>query len=190
MSKPDRRVKRTREALQHALVELIQEKGFEAASISEITERANVGRSTFYAHYADKEDLLQGSAAVLRAHLQSQIDLALQNPEHEAHPALAFCRPMLDHANEARQLFLAMVGRKSGYLFQELVHEMWVDFIRQGWPEADEVSVQTIAGGFGATITWWLQSKPELAVSEVERRFCGFLEKALPEPKKVRISNG
>ena len=54
----DRRVERTRTALKQALYELIDEKGYEHVTVEEITERANLGRATFYLHYRDKEDLL------------------------------------------------------------------------------------------------------------------------------------
>src|SRR5262245_41400479 len=55
---PDRRVQKTRKLLQDALIELVAEKGYEAVSIREILDRANVGRSTFYAHFQDKDQLL------------------------------------------------------------------------------------------------------------------------------------
>lgn len=57
-NKIDRRIQRTRQALQTALLELTKEKEYDDVSVEEITERANVGRATFYLHYTDKEDLL------------------------------------------------------------------------------------------------------------------------------------
>ena len=54
----DPRVRRTRQLLQNAFLELMQEKGFSAISIHDITERATVNRSTFYAHFADKYALM------------------------------------------------------------------------------------------------------------------------------------
>jgi len=54
----DRRVQKTRKLLQDALIELVAEEGYEAVSIREILEKANVGRSTFYAHFQDKDQLL------------------------------------------------------------------------------------------------------------------------------------
>lgn len=53
----DRRTTRTRLALRQALRELVKEKSYAAITIEEITGRANVGRTTFYLHYRDKEDL-------------------------------------------------------------------------------------------------------------------------------------
>src|SRR6266487_561969 len=55
--KNDRRSQRTRHLLSAALVELIREKDYNAITVSDIIERANVGRSTFYAHFRDKDDL-------------------------------------------------------------------------------------------------------------------------------------
>src|SRR3972149_51567 len=56
--KNDRRSQRTRQALGDALIELMMEKGYDAISVKEIIDHANVGRSTFYTHYADKDELL------------------------------------------------------------------------------------------------------------------------------------
>jgi AcrR family transcriptional regulator len=54
----DRRIQRTRDLLQRAAMELIAEKGYDAVKVSDITERANLGRTTFYLHYQNKADLL------------------------------------------------------------------------------------------------------------------------------------
>ena len=57
MAKTDRRVERTRESLQRALIELIGERDYGAITIQEIVDRANVGRTTFYLHYNSKDEL-------------------------------------------------------------------------------------------------------------------------------------
>jgi AcrR family transcriptional regulator len=54
----DRRVQKTHQLIQSALMALIQEKRFEALSLQDIIDRANVGRATFYTHFDNKEDLL------------------------------------------------------------------------------------------------------------------------------------
>ncbi len=59
MNEADRRVKRTRRLLGQALVELTLEKGYEAVTIQEITDRADVGYRTYFRHYADKDALLE-----------------------------------------------------------------------------------------------------------------------------------
>src|SRR5512139_4063861 len=57
--KQDRRSRRTRQALVEALLALLTAKNYDEISINDIVDRANVGRSTFYAHYQDKDDLLR-----------------------------------------------------------------------------------------------------------------------------------
>src|SRR5689334_5502011 len=59
--KEDRRKERTRQLLRDALLELIPEKGYEAITLQDITDRANVARPTFYLHFKDKQDLLFSS---------------------------------------------------------------------------------------------------------------------------------
>src|SRR5436853_6568423 len=82
----DRRVQRTRQVLQQAFVEVVQEKGlavtslrgiekcFAATSIQEITERANVNRGTFYLHFTDKYMLAD---AVVRERFHQQLATVL-----------------------------------------------------------------------------------------------------------------
>lgn len=59
VKKTDRRTNRTRRSLSEALVGLIKEKRFDDITVQNVIERADVGRSTFYSHFRDKEDLFQ-----------------------------------------------------------------------------------------------------------------------------------
>ena len=78
VEKQDRRVKNTRQRLRHALLELLKKKRYEDISIQDITERADVARSTFYIHYVDKDDLLTGAEGIFAENLDHQMT---------AHPA-------------------------------------------------------------------------------------------------------
>ena len=60
--KIDARVRRTRDALGDALVTLMQEKPFDSITVQDVLDLAGVGRSTFYTHYSDKDDLLMSDA--------------------------------------------------------------------------------------------------------------------------------
>ena len=75
----DRRIQRTQQLLRGALLSLIQEKGFEALSVQDIIDRANVGRATFYAHFDNKEDLLASGIEGLRASLRERQRQALSD---------------------------------------------------------------------------------------------------------------
>ena len=64
-ARPDRRVARSRRALKEALTDLILERGYESVTVQDVIDRADVGRSTFYAHFLDKDDLLMAILADL-----------------------------------------------------------------------------------------------------------------------------
>lgn len=66
----DRRAQRTRRAIRQAAIAVARERGLGAATVREITERANVSRGTFYAHYADKDALI---AAIARQDYQRRV---------------------------------------------------------------------------------------------------------------------
>src|SRR5690606_4423996 len=101
---------RTKQALHEALMQCLMEQEYHAISVSDITERANVGRSTFYAHFADKEDLLLESLQGLRAFLQSDhVPVAA-----DVHPALAWSRAMFEHVIEVGPTFRVLAGGAGG----------------------------------------------------------------------------
>jgi len=71
MAKTDRRVERTRELLQKALIELTRERGYEAITIQDIADRANAGRTSFYLHYRSKDDLFMSCHESIVSEFQS-----------------------------------------------------------------------------------------------------------------------
>jgi AcrR family transcriptional regulator len=71
MTKPDRRGQRTRELLQKSLIDLINERGYDAITVQDIVDRANVARTTFYVHYSSKEDLFISCHEVIVSEFQS-----------------------------------------------------------------------------------------------------------------------
>jgi len=74
--KEDRRVQRTKRLLREALLALIREKRFEALSVQDVIDRADVGRATLYVHFDNKEDLLVSGFDGLRASLKERANLA------------------------------------------------------------------------------------------------------------------
>ena len=76
----DRRVKRTRQVIRDAFISLIGQKGFEAVTVQEITETADIHRSTFYFHYEDKYDLMKQ----INEEMFQAFGHALSLPEAEA----------------------------------------------------------------------------------------------------------
>src|SRR5882757_3277602 len=93
----DRRSLRTRAMLQHALNSLILKKGYEAIAIKDICDAANVGRSTFYAHYTSKDDLKRSGLEPLRRLLADRQRQALAAPGDMGDRSFGFSLAMFEH---------------------------------------------------------------------------------------------
>ena len=79
--KDDRRSQRTRQALHQALFALMRTKRYDAITVQDIIDQANVGRSTFYAHFVDKEDLASYSLEqIMQALMHSPASGATAGP--------------------------------------------------------------------------------------------------------------
>lgn len=167
----DRRVRRTRQLLQDALIGMMVEKGYEATTVQDIIDRANVGRATFYAHFADKETLLGSRLEDLRALLaQRQRDLG---------QPLGFSLAMFEHAREHLALYGAIIGRESGAFVLQRIHRTIADLVApdlkavgfKGTAERRALAVEFIAGAFMAVLTWWLDHGAKLPPPEVDGVF-------------------
>jgi AcrR family transcriptional regulator len=111
--KHDRRVARTRQQLREALVTLVLERGWDAVSVTDVCNRANLGRSTLYLHFADKEDLLFSGFA--------QLEAALESVRAAAPGQFAFARELLAHTQGHLKLFRALAdSRTSRRVIQHL----------------------------------------------------------------------
>ena len=105
----DPRTKRTRQLLLDALVGLILEKGYEDITVQDIIDRANVGRSTFYAHFQDKEDLFLSGFESLR----DQFEAHLLGGGAESNNPWGLSLILFEHVQANQRLFKAMMGKQS-----------------------------------------------------------------------------
>jgi AcrR family transcriptional regulator len=179
--KPDRRVQRTQLLLRDALHSLIQEKGFETLSVQDIIDRANVGRATFYAHFDNNEDLLVSGFDNLRASLKERQREALVRRSGLDERVLGFSYEMFAHANEHRDLFLVMAGKRSQAMVQQLLYSILLDLVRDDVKatvsrvHANSVPVEALAqfitGALFGVLIWWLNGKMRLSVEEVNTLF-------------------
>src|SRR3982074_3871002 len=106
----DRRIPRTREMLQQALMSLILKKDYEAITIQDICDEANVGRSTFYAHYTSKDDLKRKGFEHLRKELVDRQREAQAASGEIKDRSLSFSLTMFEHARDHIDLYRALVG--------------------------------------------------------------------------------
>lgn len=177
----DRRIQRTRTALHDALIELILEKGYEAITIQDIIDQANVGRSTFYAHYLDKQQLLLASIAGLRTILIEQQAAAIHVHGGLAKGTFAFSYGMFDHAASHAQLYRAMVGKQSGTIIQRELQQILASIARDeimtiiptraNTPIPVDVIVEYVVNAYTGLLTWWLEARLPCSTSEIDQMF-------------------
>lgn len=168
----DRRVRRTRFALAHALMTLIIEKGYDAVTVQDIIDRADVGRSTFYAHFRHKDDLLQFNIGNLRSWLT-----AASHDERPKRP-FAFSLPLLQHVEGQHELYRALTSRRGGAAVLQWFSEMATELVRDDLRDQplpphvplDEVAA-FIAGGFLALMTAWLEGGSTRRPEQVDAAF-------------------
>jgi AcrR family transcriptional regulator len=176
----DRRVQRTQRLLRAALLSLIEEKGFEALTVQEIIDRANVGRATFYAHFDSKEDLLVSGLDGLRLALKDLQKQACSRGGSDER-LFSFSHEIFAHIAEYRKVFRAMVGKPSGALVQQLLQKIVIELVRDdikaiaGGREQKsaptEAIVQFVTGGLFGLAMLWASGRLSLSVDEVNSLF-------------------
>jgi AcrR family transcriptional regulator len=159
----DRRIQRTRQLLLDALVALILEKGYEDITVQDIIDRANVGRSTFYAHFQDKEDLFLSGFESLR----DQFEAHLLGGAESTNP-WALSLILFEHVQASQRLFKAMMGKQSRGGMTQHFNKYLVVLLRshmkqQMPPKArekvpPEVMAQLVVSTLTALLTWWLDN--------------------------------
>jgi AcrR family transcriptional regulator len=169
----DRRIRRTRVALRDALISLLQKRGWDDISVQEICEKADVGRSTFYMHYQGKEQLLADGLEDLRKVLAAHPS---GNPGHRTR-ILPFMRGLMDHVQEQRTLFRALIGRGSGHVVQVRFRRMVAELVKAelangpGQPWQREATSSYVSGAIVELLSWWVEARPARSLEEVEQLF-------------------
>jgi AcrR family transcriptional regulator len=176
-AKVDRRSQRTRQLLSAALLELMLEQRYDEITVQDIIDRANVGRSTFYAHYLDKEDLLISDfTRVLDALTQHIEERGIEN-QHTP-PGLAF---FFHHVQTHRQLYKALVRSdpidllyKKGH--ERLRHNIEGHLVAIAPPDQASalflsLVADTMAGTILTMLTWWLDHDTPYTPAQMDSFF-------------------
>ncbi|MBW8743760.1 MAG: TetR/AcrR family transcriptional regulator [Sphingomonas sp.] len=175
----DRRVRRTRDALQGALISLILEKGYDALTIEEICAAANVGRSTFYAHYTSRDDLKRSA---IDEHVRTLFrQLADPHPGDAGQPPVSPTLAIFEHARDHRHFCKAVVRGSGGTLAIDTIQAALADQMRHEIEELGlrgpggaflrEFSVRYRVGAFMSLLTWWIEGGAKHPAEEMERLF-------------------
>lgn len=192
-NKTDRRIQRTCQSLRTALLELIQEKEYDGISIEEITERANVGRATFYLHYKDKEDLLLEefremanekvqvlSELPFSAWLQSQEEAGEAREKRPAPPLLI----LFEHIYENSELYYILLKSERSSRIIERIRKIATEAIAsfvEAKAKTDPIPLRFtvpveffaafFSGALLSTVDWWLEEEMQHTPQEMTHLF-------------------
>ena len=172
----DRRSKRTRHSLSQALMSLMLEKPYHTITVQDIVDRANVGRSTFYAHYQTKDDLLPTEFAWLIEKFTEDVE-SLPDAGQPVFPSLT----LFHHVKEMYPLYKAVVRQNSldviAKTFQVVIsrsvekqlHAMLASQQKSS-PHA-HITADYVANAFLTVLQWWLANNMRESPEQVDELF-------------------
>ena len=180
MTRTDRRAKRTRKTLQDALIELMGEKPYDAITIQEIADRANIGRTTFYLHFSTKDELF------IRCHeaMVRQFPIAPLHPlsreELLSREVPAGMTSAYKHLEAARPLLYGIFqGKDSLFIIRQIrnwnAQEIETN-LRTAFAEAEstiplDMLANYLAGAQIALLHWWLEKRQPHTLEDLAQTF-------------------
>jgi len=177
--KLDPRVKRTRQLLRDSMMALIVERGFEAITVKDITDRATLNHATFYLHYRNKQELLSQSMTEIFDELR-----ATAAPPSLDDPQLPITQStiLFEHVARYADFYRAVLGASGipafaaqlrAYL-SETIRQRLVQVIERENPAAlplVDLTAQFSAGAYLSVIIWWLEGSTVYTPSELAEVF-------------------
>lgn len=176
----DRRVQRTRRLLHKALMSLILEKKYESITVQEILDRADVGRSTFYMHFQDKDELLFSGFQYLQSFLESVQTTSTTLPGKSYERIIGFSLAMFEHAHEYRRVNRALLGSDAEAVVRRRIHSVLAGIVwrelklelqrrkRGNFSVSPELLAHFLVSTFISVMTWWLNSKSPVSPKEID----------------------
>jgi len=182
MKKTDPRVQRTRERLQKALIELIGERRYDAITIQDIVDRANVGRTTFYLHYSSKDELFMSchEAIVSEFHFGPLSPHPLAREELLSPEAPPGMTSAYRHLKDAWARLYPIFQGKDGPLILRRIRDGSAQEIeanlRAAFAGADsaipfDVLANYLAGAQIALVQWWLEKRQPHTPEDLAQTF-------------------
>lgn len=186
----DRRVQRTRQILHEALLALIIEKGYDEITVQDLIDRANVGRSTFYAHFYDKEDLLLSGLEKLRESFQLRLQQRLSGTANLKERTRELSLMLFQHTGNHRQLYKALVGKRGSDQVFKKIHGFFTSLIEEELksrlPDSSveelpsEVVICFLASSLQGLVTWWLHHDSPYTPEQMSEMYYRLALRSLP----------
>ncbi len=180
MGQTDRRIAKTKKAIYTSFLELLNSKGYQAITVQDIIDLADVGRSTFYSHYESKELLLDELCHYLFHHLFER-EAHVSAEDYLAHIFLHF-RKNQDHVS-------SLLLSKNDYFLRQLhkeleahVFPMVAEDLKKGHPTIPTSYLKHfVITNFTETLTWWLKKGKSYNEQEVVRFYLDIMEMTIKQ---------
>ena len=174
----DRRVQKTQKLLRGALVSLIAEKPYDSIVVKEILDRANVGRSTFYMHFQDKDDLLVSGIFEMLGPVPPR-----PSPGEGHERFLWFSLPIFEHHYRHAHAWGDRIGARGRAILHEHLRRVLAKIIRSSMKQEPgavrkparqlpaDLTSEYVASTFVLVLNWWLDRKMFLPPKEIDDQF-------------------
>jgi AcrR family transcriptional regulator len=173
----ERRKQRTRDRLKQAATELILEQGYDAVTIQEITDRADLGRGTFYVHFKDKEDIVWTILAESVGDLVDRIRKYIPDTPDDVSQLYFLNLAIFEFADANRDLLRLVLGKQGYALLARRATEYIADVMLRNIPKhvvakvIHGVPIEFVshykAGALMEVITWWLEEEVDYSPEEL-----------------------
>ncbi len=185
---PDRRVARTQMALRDALHSLVREKDYDDIAVKEILDRADIGRSAFYSHFRDKDDLL---ASTIHDIIGPVRFAKRESGGSQSDKLLWFSLPIFEHHDGHRWTSPLKMGPRARAILHERLRKILVGLIGQQVKKSRRekrgesgtiptaVLVEYLASTFVLVLEWWLETRSPLSADQANDLFRSLVQSTL-----------
>jgi len=173
----DRRQKKTRKAVFEAFTSLLEKKSYSNISVQEIIDAANIGRSTFYAHFETKDELLRALCTEIFEHVFSD-DLHKEDT-HDFSSGKKDIESeithILYHLNDSRPYIKSILSCESGEMFMKFFKEYLVELFsgeldKHSFDVPQEYMLNHMVCDFAETVRWWMKHE-QYSAEDISRFF-------------------
>lgn len=174
----DRRQQKTRRAIFKAFRNLLEKKDFGSITVQEIIDEANVGRSTFYAHFETKDDLLREMCTDIFHHvfsddIKQESNHDFSNAEHSFEKEITH---ILYHLQGNKKNLKGLLSCESGEIFMKYfknyLYEMFRTYVRKlSYQAPDDYVLNLAVSSFSETVRWWITAHEQYAPEQIASFF-------------------
>ncbi len=180
----DRRQQKTRNAIFKAFSELLENRRYNSITVQEIIDKADIGRSTFYAHFETKDELLKSMCTNIFTHVFLE-DMPIENPLDYDNDELQFLQAKISHilyhlktsevnirgilSSESEEIFMRY--------FKDYLFELFSNHINIKTSDVPiDFLTNHLIDSFASTIKWWITKKPTYSPESIAKFYISVIK--------------